>query len=67
MSLIEKKGYKEQIIAKMDQQIEKGKQKYGQKLEENDLSRDEKLEHLEEELIDALFYIQHLKGDDNNE
>ena len=59
--------YKEQIISKMDQQIAKGKQKYGQKLEDNDLSRNEKLEHLEEELIDALFYIQDLKGDDESE
>ena len=54
-------NYRRNIIAKIDKQISKGINKYGQKLEENDISMKEKLNHLEEELVDALFYIQHLK------
>ena len=46
----------------MEQQQQKGLEKYGQHLEESDLTIEQKLNHLEEELIDALFYIQHLKG-----
>ena len=58
-------SYKEQIVSKMEQQQQKGLEKYGQHLEENDLTIEQKLNHLEEELIDALFYIQHLKGANN--
>ena len=60
-------SYRRNIIAKIDKQIAKGVNKYGQKLEKNDISMKEKLNHLEEELVDALFYIQHLKEEDNNE
>ena len=43
-------------------QEEKGKAKYGQTLEENTtLTADQRLEHLEEELIDALKYAEHLR------
>ena len=55
-------SYRQNIIDKIDKQIEKGINKYGQKLEDDDLSTDEKLNHLQEELIDALFYIEHLRG-----
>ena len=54
-------SYRQNIIDKIDKQIEKGVNKYGQKLEDNNLTRDEKLTHLQEELIDALFYIEHLR------
>lgn len=62
MSYTAKPGdYKEQIMKLLDKQINKGKNKYGFYLEENDLKLDERLDHLSEELIDGLQYIQHLK------
>lgn len=48
-------------------QESKGKSKYGVPLEENTtLTRKQRIEHLEEELIDGLKYCEHLKaiGDD---
>ena len=43
-------------------QEQKGMEKYGQRLEDNaTLSNDQRIEHLEEELIDALKYCEHLK------
>lgn len=44
-------------------QTEKGLAKYGQRLEDNeDLGVIERLEYLEEELIDGLMYIEHIKA-----
>lgn len=44
-------------------QTEKGLEKYGQRLEDNhDLTMTERLEYLEEELIDGLMYIEHIKA-----
>lgn len=44
-------------------QTEKGVKKYGQRLEDNeDLGVIERLEYLEEELIDGLMYIEHIKA-----
>ena len=54
---IEKKSYKEQIIAKMDQQEEKGRSKYGQLLEDAGLKQEVLLEHAQEELVDLLYYL----------
>ena len=54
-------SYRQNIIEKIDHQIDKGKRKYGQVLEQNDLTMEEKLDHLQEELVDALFYIEHLR------
>lgn len=50
-------------ICKLNEQQElKGKFKYGQSLEENTtLSSAQRIEHLEEELIDGLKYCEHLK------
>ena len=43
----------------------KGRKKYGVDLEENTtLTRNQRIEHLEEELIDALKYCEHLKAID---
>lgn len=43
-------------------QTEKGLKTYGQALEDNtELSTEEVLTYLEEELIDALMYIEHIK------
>jgi hypothetical protein len=44
-------------------QTEKGLAKYGQRLEDNEnLGVIERLEYLEEELIDGLMYIEHIKA-----
>lgn len=44
-------------------QTEKGVKKYGRRLEDNhDLTMIERLEYLEEELIDGLMYIEHIKA-----
>lgn len=54
--------YRNNIIALMDRQAQKGMSKYGQTLEENDtLSTEQRIEHLQEELIDAMQYCEHLK------
>lgn len=52
-----------QAICRMNaEQEEKGVKKYGQMLEDNvTLSREQRIEHAQEELIDALKYLQHLK------
>ena len=48
-------------------QREKGLSKYGQTLEENTtLSIEQRIEHLEEELVDALQYCEHLKKATND-
>lgn len=45
-------------------QTEKGLSKYGQRLEDNEtLDIIERLEYLEEELIDGLMYIEHIKAE----
>lgn len=44
------------------QQTDKGIRHYGQRLEDNkDMTVLDRLTYLEEELIDALMYIEHLK------
>ena len=49
------------------QQEEKGRNKYGVPLEENTtLTRKQRIEHLEEELIDGLKYCEHLKAIDDD-
>ena len=54
--------YWQNICDLNDRQETKGKTKYGQCLEENTtLSKEQRIEHLEEELIDALKYAEHLK------
>ena len=50
------------ICEMQKRQTEKGLNKYGQILEENtDMTILERLEYLEEELIDGLMYIEHIK------
>lgn len=54
--------YWARVCEKQRQQTEKGLTKYGMTLEDNTkLTVCERLNHLEEELIDALMYIEHLK------
>lgn len=54
--------YRDAVIARLDKQINKGKNKYGMTLEDNtNLTMSERHDHLAEELIDGLQYIEHLK------
>lgn len=53
--------YWKRIEALAERQRAKGMSKYGQGLEMNPMGILERLEYLEEELMDALFYIEHIK------
>ena len=54
--------YWENINALNNRQTQKGFQKYGEYLEDNTtLSRTQRIEHAEEEAIDLLKYLEHLK------
>lgn len=53
--------YREQIIELLDSQRKKGIEEYGQTLEDNDLSMNERIDHIAEELIDGLQYLLHVK------
>ena len=53
--------YWTQIEATFQKQRQKGFDTYGQGLEENTADIMERLNHLEEELIDGLMYIQWIK------
>lgn len=56
------KDYWANITAIKDKQTKKGIDTYGQTLEENTaMSIIERLEYLEEELVDGLMYIEHIK------
>ena len=55
-------NYWQNICNMQKRQTEKGIRKYGQVLENNtEMSIKERLEYLQEELIDALMYIEHIK------
>jgi NTP pyrophosphatase (non-canonical NTP hydrolase) len=59
--------YWEKIAELNKRQEEKGQGKYGVALEANTtLSREQRIEHLQEELIDALKYCEHLKVIDDS-
>lgn len=56
-------GYWENICGMYERQRDKRIKIYGQTLEENTkLSPIERLEYLQEELIDGLMYIEHIKS-----
>lgn len=60
-------GYWNNICKLNAKQEEKGNKKYGVPLEENTtLTRKQRIEHLEEELIDGLKYCEHLKAIDDD-
>jgi len=65
----EKHPYRTAVEKLLDRQEEKGISKYGVTLDKNvTLTGTQRIEHLEEELIDALMYCEHLKagiGGDN--
>lgn len=50
-----------QVIEKYLDRAEAGLHKYGTTLERKDLTTDEWLNHLQEELMDATLYIERLK------
>lgn len=53
--------YWERICKMAEKQRAKGMKTYGKGLEDNPLTIIERLEYLEEELIDSLMYIEHIK------
>ena len=56
------KCYWKNVCEMQERQTQKGINRYGQILEENkDLDMFQVLEYLQEELIDALMYIEHIK------
>lgn len=64
---IEHSDYWENICKLNARQEIKGKSKYGVSLEENtSLTRKQRIEHLEEELIDGLKYCEHIKAIDDD-
>lgn len=55
-------AYRDAIVRLIDRQRTKGIDKYGQTLEENTtLTTEQRIEHAQEELVDALQYLEHLK------
>lgn len=58
----DKNPYWGNICAMAHKQRRKGMYTYGQGLEDNPLTIRERLEYLEEELIDGLMYIEHIKA-----
>lgn len=54
--------YWERICELSEKQRAKGMETYGQGLENNPMTIKERLEYLEEELIDGLMYIEHIKA-----
>ena len=53
--------YKENIVKLIDNQILKGKENYGHTLDESPLNALDAIKNTQEELIDALFYLENLK------
>jgi hypothetical protein len=53
------------VIDKYKQRSEVGIKKYNNTMDRNDLSLDEWLTHLQEELMDATLYIEKLKTETN--
>ena len=60
---VDRPDYWGEICKIQGRQTEKGVRTYGQRLEDNkSLTPLQRLEYLEEELIDALMYIEHIKA-----
>jgi hypothetical protein len=51
----------QQVIDKINQRAAIGKNKYGVTMERQDLKKADWLNHLQEELLDAIIYIEKLK------
>lgn len=55
--------YWKRVCEIQKRQTEKGIRKYGQRLEDNrSMSVAQRIEYLEEELVDALMYLEHVKA-----
>lgn len=50
------------VIQKFSERSDAGIEKYGTTLDRNDLTREQWLTHLQEELMDAVLYIEKLKS-----
>jgi hypothetical protein len=55
----------EEINADLQKREKKGINTYGTKLDDADLNKEQLLNHLYEELLDAAFYIKRLINDNN--
>ena len=55
----------ESVVQKFQQRSEIGIKKYGKTLDRNDLNFIEWVNHLQEELMDAILYAEKLKQDAN--
>jgi hypothetical protein len=55
----------QEIKDKFEQRSQLGINKYGTTLERDDLTAEEWVNHLQEELMDAILYLQRLKHDIN--
>ena len=51
----------QQVIDKISERAAIGKSKYGVTMERQDLNKADWLNHLQEELLDAIIYIEKLK------
>ena len=61
-ALQQRNPYWERVCALSERQREKGMKTYGKGLEDNPLAILERITYLEEELIDALMYMEHIKA-----
>ncbi len=53
----------ESVIDQFRTRAEEGKRKYGTTMERDDLTFIEWIQHLQEELMDAVVYIEKIKGE----
>ena len=51
----------EAVVAQLRTRAEKGKEKYGTTMERDDLTFEQWIQHLQEELMDAVVYIEKIK------
>ena len=56
----------EEVIDLFRKRSEEGQKKYGTTLDRDDLSESEWIQHLQEELMDAILYLTKLKNTINN-
>jgi len=53
----------EAVVAQLRTRAEEGKKKYGTTMERDDLTFEQWIQHLQEELMDAVVYIEKIKGE----
>ena len=51
----------EAVVVQLRTRAEKGKEKYGTTMERDDLTFEQWIQHLQEELMDAAVYVEKLK------